>query len=471
MSYKALTDVIVNPTKIQDLQLSNPAKTSLEQTSSVNFADYLAKFNNKDSTETAEPSANENSYSKQDTISQSSNTQESNPENNVQNDEVVNESKSTENKSESKKLEKDEKNQTLDNKEVKLSKNDKEKITLSDKNLNQDKDKVSDKKLSSDKKERKLSNKDFAKLNQLTEEENKLDENQISKLAANLNQIKSDKKDVEVDFSDNNEENLTAGQIENVNQNLVNVSREMDSSENNLDFNQNNSKEKKTFTLDKDGKITVEDLRTQNPDEKVLEKKSELKITEIKQPSQNTATITMDLNQNANADVLSLNNQTAASNASNFQQMLNNQIVNSAPEFVKAGNLVLKDNNQGTINLLLHPNDLGNVKIHLSLDGKSVSAQITVATKEALQVFKDNAETLREAFIKSGFEAGNFDVAFNNGNGGSFNQSMDFSNQNDGRNLMAQKVYSNKAEALDSELENIIQNAQDISNYSVNIVA
>jgi hypothetical protein len=36
---------------------------------------------------------------------------------------------------------------------------------------------------------------------------------------------------------------------------------------------------------------------------------------------------------------------------------------------------------------------------------------------------------------------------------------------------MAQKVYSNKAEALDSELENIIQNAQDISNYSVNIVA
>ena len=245
----------------------------------------------------------------------------------------------------------------------------------------------------------------------------------------------------------------------------------MDSSENNLDFSQNNSKEKKTFTLDKDEKITVEDLRTQNPDEKVSEKKSELKITEIKQTSQNTATITMDLNQNANADVLSLNNQTAASNASNFQQMLNNQIVNSAPEFVKAGNLVLKDNNQGTINLLLHPDDLGNVKIHLSLDGKSVSAQITVATKEAVQVCKDNAETLREAFIKSGFEAGNFDVAFNNGNGGSFNQSMDFSNQNDGRNLMAQKVYSNKAEALDSELENIIQNAQDISNYSVNIVA
>ena len=128
-----------------------------------------------------------------------------------------------------------------------------------------------------------------------------------------------------------------------------------------LDFaNDNQPKEK--ITLDKDGKITVEDLRTK---EVPAEKEKPLIKTEVKIENDNTASITMDLAQNVKNDVLSLNNQTAASNGSNFQAMLNNQIQASAPEFVKAGSIVLKDNNQGTINLILHPDDLGNVNIHL----------------------------------------------------------------------------------------------------------
>jgi flagellar hook-length control protein FliK len=149
--------------------------------------------------------------------------------------------------------------------------------------------------------------------------------------------------------------------------------------------------------------------------------------------------------------------------------MLSNQLTNVAPEFVKAGNLVLKDNNQGTINLILHPDDLGNVKIHLSLDGKTLSGHITVATKEALQVFKDNAETLREAFIRSGFDTASFDVAMNNG--GSFNQDMGFNGQDDGRNLFAKRAYGESAGGLSAELDDIFENTVDISNYSVNIVA
>ncbi len=179
--------------------------------------------------------------------------------------------------------------------------------------------------------------------------------------------------------------------------------------------------------------------------------------------------MSVELNPNAEADVLSLNTQTAASNGSNFQAMLSNQLSNVAPEFVKAGSLVLKDNNQGTINLILHPDDLGNVKIHLSLDGKTLSGHITVATKEALQVFKDNAETLREAFIKSGFDTASFDVAMNNG--GSFNQDMGFNGQDDGRNLFAKHAYGDSAGGLSAELDDIFENTVDITNYSVNIVA
>jgi len=164
-----------------------------------------------------------------------------------------------------------------------------------------------------------------------------------------------------------------------------------------------------------------------------------------------------------------LNTQTAASNGSNYQAMLSNQLSNVAPEFVKAGNIVLKDNNQGTINLILHPDDLGNVKIHLSLDGKTLSGHITVATKEALQVFKDNAETLREAFIKSGFDTASFDVAMNNG--GSFNQNMGFEGQDETRNLFAKRAYGDSAEGLSAEFDDIFENIEDMSNYSVNIVA
>ena len=236
-----------------------------------------------------------------------------------------------------------------------------------------------------------------------------------------------------------------------------------------FEFSDKNQEAKKEFALDKEGKIKVEDLRTESDIAESADKKSAIKTSDIKLTADNTAVMSVELNPNAQADVLSLNTQTAAADGSNFQAMLSNQLHNVAPEFVKAGNLILKDNNQGTINLVLHPDDLGNVKIHLSLDGKTLSGHITVATKEALQVFKDNAETLREAFIKNGFDAASFDVAMNNN--GSSNQNMNWENQNDGTNLFAQKVYNNVGGALDTELENIFQNAEDISNYSVNIVA
>ena len=238
---------------------------------------------------------------------------------------------------------------------------------------------------------------------------------------------------------------------------------------NGFEFSGNEKQDTKKFALDKDGKITVEDQRTQVAEEVEDSKKSLVKTSEIKLSNENTAVMSVELNPNAEADVLSLNTQTAASNGSNFQAMLSNQMHNVAPEFVKAGNLVLKDNNQGTINLVLHPDDLGNVKIHLSLDGKTLSGHITVATKEALQVFKDNAETLREAFIKNGFDAASFDVSMNNG--GSFNQSSGFEGQNDGRNMIAQRLYGSSGEGLSAELDDIFENAEDISNYSVNIVA
>ena len=225
------------------------------------------------------------------------------------------------------------------------------------------------------------------------------------------------------------------------------------------------------------GKISVQDLRSDNEKQNALllaenEKNSQnsLKVSNVQVSSDGTNFINMEMNQVVSADVLSLNNQTAGANGSNFQAMLNNQIQSNISEFVKAGNIILKDNDQGQINLILHPDDLGNVKIHLSLDGKNISGQIIVSSKEALQVFKDNAETMREAFIKNGFDGANFDVAYNNSGSQSGNSSG--FEQNDGTGLIARKMYSNAHESSEIGFDDgVNKEIEKYSNYSVNIVA
>ena len=320
------------------------------------------------------------------------------------------------------------------------------------------------------KKDKKLSEKDFSRLEELAKDNSDSADNvKLSAAAQNLAKTENSKTVKSEESEDSAELKVLADVSSEIQSNQIEGDKKSETSD--FDFSGKKDEGKKQFALDKDGKITVEDQRTKPESEREIAdaKKSAVKTSEIKLTNENTAVMSVELNPNAEADVLSLNTQTAASNGSNFQAMLSNQLHNVAPEFVKAGNLILKDNNQGTINLVLHPDDLGNVKIHLSLDGKTLSGHITVATKEALQVFKDNAETLREAFIKNGFDAASFDVAMNNG--GSFNQNMGFTGQDDGTSLFAKRAYGNSAGGLSAELDDIFENAEDISNYSVNIVA
>ncbi len=153
-----------------------------------------------------------------------------------------------------------------------------------------------------------------------------------------------------------------------------------------------------------------------------------------------------------------------------FQSMLGSQIRDNVPEFVRAGNIMLRDSNQGTINLVLHPEELGNVRIHLSLDGKTVSGHITVATREAFEAFRDNAESLRQAFVDSGFDAAGFDVAYSGGQnpGGGFDG--DGRGQDGGREVSGRRIYDGIAGGQTSPVR-AEKNDQAYSNYSVNIVA
>lgn len=124
--------------------------------------------------------------------------------------------------------------------------------------------------------------------------------------------------------------------------------------------------------------------------------------------------LTMELSARAGAEqnITASSSQAAAATGSDFQQMLSNAVQQNAPELVRAGSIVLRDGNSGTINLILKPESLGNVKISLSLSDKVVSGQITVASREAMEAFRENIEAIRQAFTESGFDTGSFDLNF-----------------------------------------------------------
>lgn len=212
--------------------------------------------------------------------------------------------------------------------------------------------------------------------------------------------------------------------------------------------------------------ITVNDLRTSKVDENSVQKKTQLTAT-IKQTSSDTVSVTMDLNNQAEKNILSLDSQTAASQGSNFQAMLENQIFENSADFVKAGKIVLKDNDVGNIDLILHPASLGNVKISLELSDKVITGKILVSSQEALEAFNATQESLKAAFIESGFDGASFDVAF-------ANQNPDFTNAGQSQqdnSRQSEKAYGNfvventSVEELNSDIYN------EGRDYSINIVA
>ncbi len=229
------------------------------------------------------------------------------------------------------------------------------------------------------------------------------------------------------------------------------------------------TKGKKTF-LDKDEKISVTDLRSK--EEKPAENTKNLKFSEAKIEG-NNAEIRVNIAENtANANVLSSNMQTASSDGSNFQAMLSNQLQSNAHEIVKAGNIVLKDNNVGEIKLILNPEELGNVKISLHIDDKAISGKIIVESEAAFNAMKESVQSLKEAFASSGFDTGAFDLSFagqqNDGRDGSFN---DGANENTRNQYQRAVAYEGLYSEVDEEYGYFQEISANSLRNSVNIVA
>ena len=241
------------------------------------------------------------------------------------------------------------------------------------------------------------------------------------------------------------------------------------------DFSSENAISVKSKREAKIGVIEVKDLRT-NAEAAQTEAK-DLKKDFVRAPQNDSQgggiELTMDLAANGEKNILSLDSQSAAADGSNFQAMLKNQITQNAGEFVRAGNIVLRDNDSGTINLVLHPESLGNVKIGLELSGKTVMGHIVVASREAFNAFGDGADVLRNAFIQSGFKDAKFDVSF-------AGSEMQFAQQNHGGQdddssmRQGKKIYGEFVEEnISVGFENADKNIGNVlsSSNSIDVVA
>lgn len=96
-----------------------------------------------------------------------------------------------------------------------------------------------------------------------------------------------------------------------------------------------------------------------------------------------------------------------------FATMLSQELRANAADFVKTGQIVLRDNNAGIIRLTLHPETLGNVKISLELSAdKRISGKIVVNSQEAYDAFNESLDGLSRAFVESGFTDAGFDLSW-----------------------------------------------------------
>jgi flagellar protein FlbC len=199
-----------------------------------------------------------------------------------------------------------------------------------------------------------------------------------------------------------------------------------------------------------EARFTVYDQRTapsselpvQTVQEAPGKKGTDKELAAVRQQDQDTsARMTMDLVSHAEQNITASSGQTAAAAGSDFQSMLTSTVQQNAPEFVRAGTIVLKDNNQGTINLVLHPESLGNVKISLSLSDNVIAGQITVHSAEAYNAFRDSLDSIKQAFAQSGFDTAGFNLSFSGNGSGSFQDNGQNSGQRAEVPFLAERTY------------------------------
>jgi len=80
-------------------------------------------------------------------------------------------------------------------------------------------------------------------------------------------------------------------------------------------------------------------------------------------------------------------------------------------DIVRHASMALRDGGAGTIKITLHPETLGNVKIHLEITDNKITGRVVVESQEALNAFRKELNALEQAFKDSGFADASLDLS------------------------------------------------------------
>jgi len=81
-------------------------------------------------------------------------------------------------------------------------------------------------------------------------------------------------------------------------------------------------------------------------------------------------------------------------------------------DIVRHASMILRNGGEGIIRIALHPETLGNVKIHLEMAENKITGVIFVESEEALNAFRREIAALEQAFKDSGFAEASLDLSF-----------------------------------------------------------
>lgn len=113
--------------------------------------------------------------------------------------------------------------------------------------------------------------------------------------------------------------------------------------------------------------------------------------------------------------------EAASAPSAPFAEKLAAELRSHAADLVRAGQIVLRDGGQGTLRLTLHPETLGQVRIHLELSGeRKLSGRISVSSREAWEAFSGSMDSLVQAFAEEGFDTQGFDLSWSGTDGSGY---------------------------------------------------
>jgi hypothetical protein len=128
-------------------------------------------------------------------------------------------------------------------------------------------------------------------------------------------------------------------------------------------------------------------------------------------------------------------------------------------EIIENARITVKDGQNGTFHLRLHPKELGVVRVNLGLEQGVVHGRFLVESQEAKELIMSNLSAVREQLTEAGISVGEFQVNVSDHSNRSFGEKEDSGN--------AAAVMNEQFEEILAEYES---NAAALHNGSINLI-